>query len=97
MQPVDLDVDVLLFHTTLMSSSVHLPFGNPTSDFVIPSKIMPFALSMSPLDSRCLTEAKYILVHTRLQNVPNASESNWVPLSTVIDLGTPKWHNVLPG
>jgi hypothetical protein len=33
----------------LMSSSVHLPFGNLTNDFLVPSKIMPFALSTSVL------------------------------------------------
>jgi hypothetical protein len=41
---VDLDIEVLWFHTTLVSSSIHFPFCNPTKDFVIPSRIIPFAL-----------------------------------------------------
>jgi hypothetical protein len=89
-KPVDLDIKVWWFHTTLVSSSVHFPFGNPTTNFVIPDRIMLFALPTSPLDSRCLTEIKCMLVPTWLRNAMNASESNWVSLSIVIDFGTPK-------
>jgi hypothetical protein len=58
-----LDIEVLWFQTTLISSFVHFPFGNPTKDFVFPSRIIRFALSTSPLDSGCLTEAKCLFVH----------------------------------
>jgi hypothetical protein len=61
---VDLDTEVLWFHTTLVSSSVHFPFGNPTRDFVIPSRIILFALSTSQLDFGRLSEAKCMFVPT---------------------------------
>jgi hypothetical protein len=53
---VDLDTEVLWFHTTLINSSGHFPFGRFKSDLMIPNKIMSFSLSTSPLDSRCLTD-----------------------------------------
>jgi hypothetical protein len=87
---VYLNTKVLWFHTTLVSYSVHFPFSNPTKDFVIPIRIIPFALYTNPLDSRCLTEAKCMFVPTWLQNALNASESNRVPLSTIMDFSTPE-------
>jgi hypothetical protein len=56
----------LWFHTTLVSSSVHFPFGNPTKDFMNPNRITPFVLSTNPLDFGFLTEAKCMFVPTWL-------------------------------
>lgn len=50
---IDHDIEVLWFHTTLISSYVHFPFGSPTMDFVIPRRIMAFTLSTNPLDFGC--------------------------------------------
>lgn len=61
---VDLETKVLWFHTTFMSSFSHFPFSKQKSDLVIADKMMPFALSSSTLDSRCLTDAKCKFVPT---------------------------------
>jgi hypothetical protein len=71
---VDIDIEVLWFHTNLLSYSVDFTFDNPNKDFVIPNKIIPFALSTNPLESRCMTEAKCMFVPTWLHNALNASE-----------------------
>jgi hypothetical protein len=63
-------------------------------NFIIPIIMIPFALSTSPFDSGCLTDAKWILVPIRSQNSLKASASNCVPLSTVIALGTPKRQTI---
>jgi hypothetical protein len=55
---VDLDMVVLWLHATLINSSGHIPLGWLKINFIIPVIIMPFALSTSPFDSRCLTDAK---------------------------------------
>jgi hypothetical protein len=51
---------------------------------------MSFALSTSPFDYGCLTNAKWIFVPIRSQKSLNASASNCVPLSAVIAFDTPK-------
>ena len=55
---------------------------------------MPLALSTSPFDSGCLTDAKWIFVPIWSQKSLKASESNCVPLSTVIAFGTPKRQTI---
>jgi hypothetical protein len=55
---------------------------------------MPFALSTSPFDSGCLTDAKWTFVPIWLQNSLNVSASNYVPLSTVMAFGTPKRQTI---
>jgi hypothetical protein len=59
---VDLDTEVLWFHSTLTNSSSQFPFGRFKSDLMIPNNIMTFALLTSPLDSGCLTDVKCIFV-----------------------------------
>jgi hypothetical protein len=41
-----------------------LHFGNPTKDFMIPKRIMSFALLTNSFDSGCLIEAKCMLFPT---------------------------------
>jgi hypothetical protein len=62
--PMDLETKVLWFYTTLISSSGLFPFGRLKCDLIIPSRIIPFALSTKPLDFGCLTDAKYMFVPT---------------------------------
>jgi hypothetical protein len=92
--PVDLDTGVLWLHTTLNNSSGHFPLGWLKIRFIIPVIIMPLALSTSPFDSGCLTDAKWIFVPIRSQKSLNVSASNCVPLSTVIAFGTPKRQTI---
>lgn len=87
---VDLDTEVLWFHTTLIHLFGHLPFSKLKSDPMIPSNMIPIALLTSPLDYRCLMDAKYIFVPTWLQKDLNSSESNWVLLSSINDFATLK-------
>jgi hypothetical protein len=61
-KPVDLDTVVLWLHTTLINSYGHFPLGWLKINFIIPVIIIPFALSTSPFDSGCLTDAKWIFV-----------------------------------
>ena len=68
-KPVDLDMVVLWLHTTLINSSRHFPLGWLKISFIIPIIIMPFALSTSPFDSGCLTDAKWIFVPTGHRNL----------------------------
>jgi hypothetical protein len=89
-KPVDLDTVVLWLHTTLINSFGHFPLGWLKINFIIPVIIIPFALSTSPFDSGCLTDAKWIFVPTWSQYSLKVSTSNYVPLSTVIAFGTPK-------
>lgn len=67
--PVDQDIEVLWFQTTLINSLGYLPFSNTTKDFEIPNKMMAFALSTNPLDFGCLTDAKCIVLPTRIQKI----------------------------
>jgi hypothetical protein len=92
--PVDLDAVVLWIHTTLISSSGHFPLGWLKISFIIPVIIIPFALSTNPFDSRCLTDAKWILVPIWSQKSLNASASYCIPLSMVIAFGTPKRQTI---
>jgi hypothetical protein len=85
---------VLWLHTTLISSSGHFPLGWLKISFIIPVIIISFALSTRPLDSGCLTDAKWIFVPIWSQKSLNASASNCVPLSTVIAFGTPKRQTI---
>jgi hypothetical protein len=62
---VDHDIEVLWFHTTLISSYVHFPFRSPAKDFVIPRRIMSFTLSTNPLDFGCVINAKCMLWRNR--------------------------------
>jgi hypothetical protein len=73
---VALDTVVLWFHTTFISSSGHFPLGWLKIDFIIPVIIILFALSTSPFDSGCLTDAKCISVPIWLQKVLNVSALN---------------------
>jgi hypothetical protein len=75
-KPVDLETVVLWLHTTLISSSGHFPLGWLKINFIIPVIIIPFALSTSPFDSGCLTDAKCILVPIQSQKTLNVSASN---------------------
>jgi hypothetical protein len=61
-KPVDLETTVLWFHTTFINSSGHFPLGWLKIDFIIPVIIILFALSTSPFDYGCLTDAKCIFV-----------------------------------
>jgi hypothetical protein len=70
---VDLDTIVLWFHTTVINSSGHFPLGRLKIDFIIPVIIILFALSTSPFDSGCLTDAKCIFVPIWLQKGLNVS------------------------
>lgn len=47
--PMDLKTEVLWFHTTLISSFGHFPFGRLKIDLMIPSRIISFPLSTKPL------------------------------------------------
>jgi hypothetical protein len=85
---------VLWLHTTLINSSGHFPLGWLKINFIIHVIIMPLALSTSPFDSGCLTDAKWIFVPICSQNSLKASASNCVPLSTVIAFGTPKRQTI---
>jgi hypothetical protein len=49
---------VLWLHTTLINSSGHFPLGWLKINFIIPVIIMSLALSTSPFDSECITDAK---------------------------------------
>jgi hypothetical protein len=64
-KPVDLETVVLWLHTTLINSSGHFPLGWLKINFIISVIIIPFAVSTSPFDSECLTDAKCILVPIR--------------------------------
>jgi hypothetical protein len=75
-KPVDLEMVVLWLHTTLINSSGHFPLGWLKINFIIPVIIIPFALSTSPFDYGCLTDAKCILVPIRSQKTLNVSASN---------------------
>ena len=81
---VDLETVVLWLHTTLINSSGHFPLGWLKINFIISVIIIPFAVSTSPFDSECLTDAKWICVPIRSQKSLNVSTSNCVPLSTVL-------------
>jgi hypothetical protein len=85
---------VLWLHTTLINSSGHFPLGWLKINFIIPVIMMPLALSTSPFDSGCRTDAKWIFVPICSQNSLKASESNYVPLSTVMAFGTPKRQTI---
>jgi hypothetical protein len=61
-KPVDLETTVLWFHTTFINLSGHFPLGRLKIDFIIPIIMIPFALSTSPFDSECLTNANFIFV-----------------------------------
>jgi hypothetical protein len=74
--PVDLEMEVLWFHTTFISSSGHFPLGWMKIDFIIPVIMILFALSTNPFDSGCLTDAKCIFVAIWSQKVLNVSASN---------------------
>jgi hypothetical protein len=74
--PVDLETIVLSFHTTFINSSGHFPLGWLKIDFIIPVIMIPFALSTSPFDSECLTDAKCIFVPIWSQKALNISTSN---------------------
>jgi hypothetical protein len=93
-KPVDLEIVVLWLHTTLINSSCHFPLGWLKINFIIHVIIIPFALSTNQFDSGCLIDAKWIFVPTRSQKSLNVSASNWVPLSTIIAFGTPKWQTI---
>jgi hypothetical protein len=73
---VDLETTVLWFHTTFINSSGHFPLGCLKIDFIIPVIMIPFALSTSPFDSGCLTDAKCIFVPIWSQEALNVSTSN---------------------
>ena len=59
---VALDSVVLCDQITFGSSSTHLPFGCSVMFFMIPEKMIPFALSTIPFDYGWYTEAKHNLV-----------------------------------
>jgi hypothetical protein len=75
-KPVDLETTVLWFHTTFINSSDHFPLGWLKIDFIIPVIMIPFALSNSPFDSGCHTDAKCIFVPIWSQKALNVSTSN---------------------
>ena len=62
MNLVALDSVVLCDQITFGSSSTHLPFGYSVMFFLTPEKVIPFALSIAPLDCGWYTEAKHNLV-----------------------------------
>jgi hypothetical protein len=72
----DLETTMLWFHTTFTNSSGHFPFGRLKIDFNIPIIMISLAHSSSPLDSRCLTDAKCIFVPIWSQKVLNVLASN---------------------
>jgi hypothetical protein len=74
--PVDLETTVLWFYTTFINSSGHFPLGCLKIDFIVPVIMISFALSTSPFDSRCLTDAKCIFVSIWSQEALNVSTSN---------------------
>ena len=55
---VALDSEVLCDQMTEVRSFAHFHLGLPCNLFEMRWRIMPFALSMRPLDCGCLTEAK---------------------------------------
>ena len=59
---VALDSEVLCEHMTEVSSSAHFPLGLPCNILEMPWRIIPFALSTTPLDGGCLIEAKHSFV-----------------------------------
>jgi hypothetical protein len=73
---VDLKTTVLWFHTTFINSSGHFPLGWLKIDFIISVIMIPFALSTSPFDFGCLTDAKCIFVPIWSQKALNILASN---------------------
>ena len=70
---VALDLEVLCYQMTEVSSSAHFPLGLPCNLFEMPWRIMPFALPTRPLDCGCLTKAKHTFILICKQNSLNAS------------------------
>jgi hypothetical protein len=85
---VDLETIVLWFHTTLINSSGHFPFGWSKIDFIIPVIMIPLAHSTSPFDFGCLTDAKCIFVPIWSQKALNVSALNWDGVKNPVDLET---------
>jgi hypothetical protein len=74
--PVDLEMAVLWFYTTFISSFGHFPLDWLKIDFIIPVIMILFALSINPFEFGCLTDAKCIFVPIWSQKVLNVSASN---------------------
>jgi hypothetical protein len=88
--PVALHSVVFSAQTASGNKSAHLPFFSSRSIFLIAVKILPFARSTTPLDCGWYTEAKASLVPMEKQKSLKSWLSNYLPLSTVSSVGTPK-------
>jgi hypothetical protein len=89
---VALQMEVLWLHTALGNSFAYMPFGWSSNMFFITDNISALALSTSPLNWGWYTEVNAASTPIWWQNSLKIWQSNCLALSTVIFLGTLKWH-----
>ena len=80
-------------HTILGTSSAHAPLVFSNLRFKPLNKTL-FADSTYPFVRGCSTDANTCLIPTFVHSFPNCWLANWVPLSEMRHLGTPKRHTM---
>nr|GFA47820.1 hypothetical protein [Tanacetum cinerariifolium] len=90
-----LDLIIILWtQRTWGSSSTQFLFPSPKRA-LMPSPRLLFALSTSPLDCGCLTDAKCCVIFSLSHQSLNVLSANCLPLSEIISPGMPKRHTML--